>query len=142
MTAIRSQLVGFEHVVGGQQDRLAGLDEVGNRPAQLAGADRVETDGQLVEEQDRWVVEQAAGDMQPLPHAARVPLHLLLLPAGQPDHVQQGVDPRPLGSGLDSVQLGEEAEVVEGADPVVQAPLAAEHVADPLANSVVSRTTS
>ena len=42
----------------------------------------------------RRVVEQAARDVQPLAHAARVALDALLLAARQADELEQLVDPR------------------------------------------------
>jgi hypothetical protein len=42
----------------GEQHRLAGVGEGGDGGAQLAGADRVDTDGGLVQEQHRRIVQQ------------------------------------------------------------------------------------
>ena len=88
-----AQLVRLEHVVRGEQDRLARLPQPGNGLAQLPCADGVEPDRRLVEEDHLGVVEQPAGDVQPLAHAARVRLDALPLAAAEADHVQQLVDP-------------------------------------------------
>src|SRR5205085_10741438 len=95
-------------------------------------ADRGEADRRLGEEQHRWVVEQAAGDVQPLPHAARVALDALLLATGEPDEVEQLGDPPLLLAGGHAVELGEVAQVVETGQPLVDTSIAAEDVADPL----------
>jgi hypothetical protein len=60
--------------VGGEQHRLAHLGERGDGGAQLAGADRVDADGGLVQEHHRRVVQQPPGDVQALAHAAGVAL--------------------------------------------------------------------
>ena len=70
-------------------------------------------DRRLVEEEDGRVVQQAARDVQPLPHAARVALDPLLLAALQADELEQLVDPGPLAARVDGVELGEIAQVVE-----------------------------
>ena len=94
-----AQRVGLEHVVRGQQHRLAGAGEPAIVRAQLARAHRVDADRRLVEEDHRRVVEQAAGDVQPLAHAARVALDALVLAARQADQLEQLVDPPPLVAG-------------------------------------------
>ena len=67
----------------------------------------------LVEEHDWWVVEDAARDVEPLPHPPRVPLDTLLLPSFQSDELEQLVDPVSLHLRVDAVELGEIAKVVE-----------------------------
>ena len=103
---------------------------VRDRAAQLAGADRVDADRRLVEEEHLGVVQQPAGDVQPLPHAAGEALDALLLAAGEADHLEQVADPLPLLARGDAVQLGEVAQVVERVEPFVEAAVAAEDVAD------------
>ena len=68
-------------------------DQVGDRLAQLARADGVDADRRLVEEHHLGVVQDAARDVQPLAHAARVPLDPLLLASLQPDELEHLVDP-------------------------------------------------
>ena len=134
--------VGLEHVVRGQQDGLPRLGERGDRGAQLAGADRVEPDRGLVEEDDRRVVQQPAGHVQALLHPPRVALDPLLLAPLQPDELEQLLDPGPDSLAGNAVELGEVAQVVEPREPLVDAALAAEDVADPLAHLRASLTTS
>ena len=64
---------------------------------------------------------------------ARVALDALLLAPAQADELEQLLDPRSLAPGLDTVELGEVAQVVPGGKALVEPPVAAEHVADPLA---------
>ena len=127
-----AERVGLEHVVRRQEDGLARVDETGDRRAQLAGADGVDADRGLVEEDDLRVVDDAPGDVQPLAHAAGVALDALLLAALQPDELEHLVDAQPLRLARHAVELGEVAEVVEGRQPFVEPAVAAEHVADPL----------
>ena len=47
---------------------------------ELARPDRIEADRRLVQEQDLRIVQQRAGDVQALLHAARVALDLLVAP--------------------------------------------------------------
>ena len=56
--------------MGREQDRLARLGECGDRGAELARADGVEADRRLVEEEDLGIVEEPAGDVEALLHAA------------------------------------------------------------------------
>ena len=72
--------------------------------------------------------------MKPLPHAARVALDPLALAPSEPYEVQHEVDPPPLLTWLDAVQLGEVAEVVERGQPLVEATVTAEGVADATAH--------
>src|SRR5439155_689864 len=58
-----AQRVGLEHVVRRQHDRFSGCVETLDGLAQLAGADRIEPDRRLVEEQHRWIVQEHACQM-------------------------------------------------------------------------------
>ena len=87
--------------------------ERGDRRAQLAGPDRVDADGGLVEEEHVGVVQQAAGDVEPLPHAARVALDPLALATGQADQLEQPPMRAFCSRGGHAVELGEVAQVVE-----------------------------
>ena len=80
-------------------------------------------------------MQQAARDVEPLPHAAAVALDPLALAAVEPDEPEQLLDPRPLAPRLDAVELGEVAQVVERGEPLVEAAVAAEDVADLLAHA-------
>ncbi|MGW7198725.1 hypothetical protein [Streptomyces chryseus] len=60
----------FIHVVRGQQNGLAGFSQLENRCPDVPGGDRVEPIRGLVEEDDTGVVQEAAGDVESLLHAA------------------------------------------------------------------------
>ena len=92
-------------------------------------ADGIEADRRLVEEEHQRVVDEPARDVHPLAHSARIALDPLLLTAVQPDELQQLVDPAGLVARRDAVELGEVAEVVVRGQPLVEAALAAEHIA-------------
>ena len=94
-----AERVCLEHVVRRQQDGLACLLEAADRRPQLPGADRVDPDRRLVEEETGGSWSKPAGDVEPLAHAARVALDPLLLTALEPDELEQLVDPRPLVRG-------------------------------------------
>jgi len=91
----------------------------------------VEADRRLVEEEDLWVVEQPSSDVQPLAHSARVRLDTFALAALQAHELEHLGDPPALLPHRDAVQIREVAEVVERRQPVVEAPVAAEHMPDP-----------
>src|SRR5205814_5343235 len=57
----------------------------------------IDADGGLVEEENRRVVEQSAGDVQALPHSPGVALDLLLLATGQTDEVEERSEERRVG---------------------------------------------
>src|SRR5439155_10897249 len=73
-------------------------------------------------------------DVQALSHASVVALDALAFAAQKPDQLEHLVDAHPLGLAAHAVQLGEIAEVVETGEPLVEPALAAEYIADPLAD--------
>ncbi len=76
-------------------------------------SNRVETDGGLVEEEDLRLVEQTASEMETLLHAARVVLDLVMLPAFEPERLEQLCYPPARNIGPDLVQVCEVPQVVE-----------------------------
>ena len=116
--------------MGRQQDRLSGLGKFRDRVPKLPSPDRIETYCRLVEHDDRRVVEEASGDVEPLLHPARVALDALLLASHQAHELQELGDPPLLHLRRHAVELGEIAEVVKAAQPLVRAAVAAEDVAD------------
>ena len=68
------QQVGLLEVLGGQQQRRPARDEALDDLPHLGAAARVQTGGRLVEEQDRRVGHERAGEVEPAAHAARVGL--------------------------------------------------------------------
>ena len=75
-------------------------------------------------------MQEPAGDVEPLPHPARVPLDALALAPGQPDELEQLRNPPLLHLRRHPVQLREVAQVVQPAQPLVGAAVAAEDVPD------------
>ncbi len=84
--------VGFEHVVSGQEDGRAFVDQATDQAAQLARADGIKPDGRLVEEQHFGRVQQTAREMQSLLHAARVALDLVPLTTLEPKRLEKLLD--------------------------------------------------
>ena len=84
-----AQLVGLEHVVRGEQHGRPELDERRDGLPELSGADRVDADARLVQEQHLRLVDQATGDVQPLPHPTRVALDALPLATGQTHELEE-----------------------------------------------------
>ena len=75
-------------------------------------------------------MQQPAGDVQPLPHAARVRLDALALPPLEPHELEQLVDPGALAATVDRDTGRRSTEVVERRQAVVQPAVAAEDVPD------------
>ena len=79
-------------------------------------------------------MQETPRDVQTLLHAAGVALGPLVLAPLQPHELQQLLDSLLLETGWNAVQLREVAQVVVAGQPLVDAALAAEDVANPLAN--------
>src|SRR5262245_49787255 len=129
-------VLGLVHVVRGQEDgdvlQPAQLLDVG--PDRGAGL-RIEPDRRLVEEQYPGRVQQPAGDLQPPLHAAGVGADQAGPPVPQPDHLEHlAAAGRQHGLGH-PVQLGVEAQVLLGAEVLVQGRIL-EHQADVAADLV------
>src|SRR2546429_599771 len=75
-------------------------------------------------------------DVGPLLHPAGVALGPLVLAVLEPNEVEQPLDPPLLVAGRHPVELGEVTQVVVAGEPLVDASLATEDVADPPANLV------
>ncbi len=108
-----AQRIGFEHVMGGQQDGLLFRLQVQDHLAELARPDRVQAEGGFIQEQDVRVVQQRARHVQALLHAAGIALHLLIAAPGQPDHLEQVGDALLGDVGVDVIQAGEVTQVVD-----------------------------
>jgi len=83
-----AELVGFFHVVGREQDRLAGGVELTQDVPEREPALRIESRGRLVEEQDRGAVQDGAGDHESLRHPARERQDRRLRPVDEPELLQ------------------------------------------------------
>jgi hypothetical protein len=133
------------HVVRGEEDRdvLTLLELVDVVPDRHPGL-RVKPDRRLVQEQHPGRVQQAAGDLQPPLHAARVGSDHAAPPVPQPDHLEHLAQPRGECRLGYPVQVGVEAQVLLAGQVVVQRGFL-EHQADvaaygvPLGDHVVPR---
>ena len=81
-----------------QHGQVALGDEAPEQREQLLDARRIDRDRRLVEDQDGRLLDQRVRDPEPLAHAARVGLGLLVRGVVEADLVEQLVDPR-LGLG-------------------------------------------
>ena len=128
-----AELVGLEHVVRRQQHGLAGPGQPGDRRAQLPGADRVDPDRRLVEEDDRRDRGRAPARRAAAAacRASRPSTRSFSRPASPTRSSSSAIRGFCSRAGH-RVELGEVAQVVVRGEPLVQPPLAAEHVADAL----------
>ncbi len=122
--------------MGGEQDGLLLGLQVQDHLSELARADGVQPEGGFVEEEDVGVVQERARHVQALLHAARVTADVLVAASVQPDQFEQVGDALLRDVGVDPVQAGEVAQVVNARQPPVQSALAAEDEADALADLV------
>ncbi len=80
--------------VRGEQDRTALGDEATDHVAELAYSSWVEPVRRLVQNEELWVGEQAAGNSEPLAHSERVALHALVGPLREPGSGECAIDAR------------------------------------------------
>lgn len=130
---VLAELLDLGQVVRGEQHAPALGGERGDHPAQVPGDRRVQPEGGLVQQQVRRVVDEAAGDREPLRHAARVPLHRGVGGVGEADELQQFADPGAQDGVGDVVEVAEVAEVLGAGELAVDHPLAAGDQVDPAA---------
>src|ERR1035437_5382377 len=114
----------FPLEAGEEQEGGRRPGQLHRRLAHLAGPYRVDPDGGVVEEERRRIVEQSPGQVGPLPHPPRETLHPLFAPALKPHQLQHLVDPPGLPARFQRVEVSEVAQVVEGAEPIVEPPVA------------------
>ena len=86
--------LGLVEVVGGDEDRDAGLREHVDQPPELPPRQRIDAAGRLVEEEDRRLVQDRAAERQPLAPAAGEIARQRRLPAGETGHLDD--EPAPL----------------------------------------------
>ena len=96
-----ADLLDLVEQVGRQEHGAALADHLAHERPELGDAGGVEAVGRLVQDHQRRVGQQAAGDPEPLPHAHRVRLDPVVGPVGQPDALERARDP---GVGLGSRQ--------------------------------------
>src|SRR5438094_5992391 len=107
----------------GEDDRRAALMQLGHDAPELAGADRVESDRRLVQEDHTRPMEQRAREMQALFHATPVALDTLVDAIFETDELDQLLDAGADLARRDGIQLSEVAEVVTAGEAVIEAPL-------------------
>ena len=76
------------------------MPEVPDEPAHLGHAGGVHAVGRLVEDQELGVLEQRAGDPEPLLHPERVRPESVGAPRGEVDLFQDSLDPRLRSAGV------------------------------------------
>ena len=99
---------------------------------EVLASDLVDGAEGLVEHQDRRLERQRAGQRAAHAHAARQRLGVVILETGEPDEVDGVAGERPAFGPRESVQLGEQLDVVLDRAPRHQRRIL-EHVADALA---------
>ena len=104
--------LGLVHVVGGHQDRGAGVGKLEQLFPEIAARFRIDRAGRLVEEQQLGLVDHRAGQRQALLLAAAHRAGQLLLPVLEVVLREQLVDALPRLRLGDVLHRGEELEVL------------------------------
>ena len=98
-------------------------------------------DGGLVEHEQRRVVQQARGDVEPAPHAAREGVDPVVAPVGEVDELEHLVDTLAERPPAQPVEAAEEVEVLASGEIGIERDVLG-HVADALAAGRRSVSTS
>ena len=106
--------------VGGVEDGRLTLDG-GHQLENLAPADRVEGAHRLVEEQHPWTRHERRREPDALAHAAAVPADAPAARVGEPDELEDLVDPRPHRTRVRPVEAAHELEELAPLHPAVEA---------------------
>ena len=115
-----AQAIGLVEVVGGKHDRPTGPPKRLDRFAHDEGGLRVEGRGRLVEEHDRWIVQQGASDGELLPHALAEGARHLVPALPQAEQAQVPLDALGALPGIEAVEAAEEVQIGVGRQLVVQ----------------------
>ena len=115
----RAQLLELGQDVAADEDRLAERPELAQEFAQLDASARVQAGGRLVEEQDLRVVDQGVRQAQPLLHAARERLDVVVAAIGEVDELQEVADRPASLRGRQAVAASEEVQVLPDLHVVV-----------------------
>jgi hypothetical protein len=106
------QLVGLVEVLGGEEQGRPVAHEVAQHTPELDPAARVEAGRRLVEEEHRRGGDEAGGEVEPAPHAARVVLDDLVAGLGQREPLEQLFGRALHERALQPVQVADEAQVL------------------------------
>ena len=112
--------LGLFHVVRGQQDGAALAFEVLDVLENVVAGLRVDADGGLVEQQHLRLVQQGAGKLEPVLHAAGERFHQRAGPLDECRPLEKGCNPPAQPPAVHAVQPPEEHEVLAGGHVVVQ----------------------
>src|SRR5687767_6546106 len=126
-----AQLVRLFHVVRREQDRAALPLQVAHAVAEVARGLRIEPDGRLVQDHERRIRQQRAGEREALAHAGRVALDVVVGAVRELHAHERCLDPGTRLTRRHVVQRGEVLEVLARGELPVEAALAGEHRADP-----------
>ncbi len=120
-TDMVAELLGLFEDVGREENRLAARLEIADQVLEQRLRDRIEARERLVEDQDVGVVEDRADELDLLLHALRQRLDLRLGPLSELDAFEPLADQLLGAPTLDSVQLGEEQQMVGDGHLAVEA---------------------
>ncbi len=113
--AIR-QTLGLVEIVRRHEDRAAGCPPLLEQPANHSRHLWIESRRRLVEEQDRRIVQERAGQRDPLPQAFRQFGGARRCAIGQLEHLERAID-RLLGV-RKTVETGVDAQVLANSEPI------------------------
>jgi hypothetical protein len=116
----RAELVGFLHVLRGQEDRRPGCVQLSYLLPQRGAGVGIEARGGLVEEHHLGLVHQGEGQVEPSLHPSRVRGHTPVRCPGQADRVKKPRRPLSTFGGIDPVQDGLEMEQLASAHQRVE----------------------
>ena len=123
-------LLGLGDVLGGDQERAAGLSQPVELAPDALADERVDAGGRLVQEHQLGVVDERARELQPAAHAARQVAGPSLPGVGELQPVEQRPDARPPAEHEQPVQARDEVQVLADGQVVVQRDVLG-HEADP-----------
>jgi hypothetical protein len=109
-----AKLLGFVHVMGGQQHRLveALAHPIFDKRAQRAGRLHVEAQRRFIQEQNLGVGKETAHEVHLLAHPGREVVDLGFGPIGQTDNLQQLPDAGPGHFPVDPIELSKHPQVL------------------------------
>ncbi len=114
-----AQLLELGQDVAADEDRLAQRAQFAEQLAKLDPCPRVEAGGGLVEEQDLGVVDERVRQAEPLLHAARQRLDVLVALVAEVDELEEVADHASSAGRRDAVAASEEVEVLPDLHVVV-----------------------